>query len=148
MGVGGLVWALQWASPRTFLGYAEELTIGSLVLALVAFVILVRRGWIGAALGCVLLASAVSFATAVRAGRVVVPQAVGRGKLALVTGANQGLGLATTQLLAEGFAFCIVYCATVSILTAAPAGYHVVLGSRNLESGQVDVLASTVWGGD
>lgn len=113
----GYLWAIQWADPRTFVGFAEELTIGSLIVAVVSSVLLARRRRYGLAVS--LLACAVAFAMTVRAGRVVDPREyrVDRDKVAVVTGGNQGIGRAAVQLLAE-------------------AGYTVVLCARDPELGE------------
>jgi hypothetical protein len=117
MSYKGFLWAFQWADPRTFVGFAEELTIGSLVVAGVTSVLLARRRRYGLAVA--LLACSVAFSITVRAGRVVDPRdyRVDRDKVAVVTGGNQGIGKATVQLLAE-------------------AGYTVVLCARDPELGE------------
>lgn len=113
------MYGLQLFTPHIGVGFAEEMCIASLTLSSLASLLLLRRR--RPALAVALLSVAVFFSLSVRAGRVVDPamfRAVGKGKVAVVTGANQGIGKAAVQLLCE-------------------AGFEVVLCSRDPELGEV-----------
>lgn len=102
---------MQWANPRVFGGFAEMMTIASLVLAPLLALRLRRRRLL--ALG--LLGAAGALMAYVRAGRVVDPAVFRSPALAqrvvVVTGSNQGVGRAALTLLAEAGVGTLVLCA-------------------------------------